>query len=784
MNFHNALVDAGWPPFWDVTKPVSSYPGITVNTSKRISGITIDGNTLGIQASHLPDGIQHLQNLQELGTLAIQNVLLETISPRIGDLTSLRSLRLWFNYISNLPASIGNLQNLRTLDVRVNRLNSLPSTIGDLTFLANLTVENNRLINLPDDISKLNNLVNLNISNNQLQTFPISISEIRSLREIRASYNEMSGDIPEIIWDRNENVVDPIPLSLYVDHNNLSGRVLGEDTDESLVDILDISANNFLLQDLLPDYEDLQTFGARVTFMPQNKFGDVQQIILPSATETTAIFVEGYQSLPSNEVQWLFYRKLSDRGLNENLAGTEYPLVRSNDPINQGLYYCKVTNPAMPNLEIISYPVRFILSNEPPVIETDAITFRTGDNPALNIDVSDDFTYFDLLEITYPNETENLQLSSGNIIPKVAGWLGTDLLTVSVTDEQNALTTKIIPITILPEENKAPLVTLPNMIYPGFLSNLPLPLPCEPGTTGCDALYVWEAQTLIDYYIKDDLTNPDNLEYTIKEWQAGSTKNVNEKVFVDITDQQGWMGNAMNTYILANKDTIVSLTLQVKDHEGLTTERPIQLICSTTNPGKPPLVSEIPDQIIDFDTEAFPDLNLNNYVTNDYEENENLLWIHSSDASLTVNLADSIALVKPSVRDTPFAVLVDYFAIEKTNAWHVSTAKVNYRVSEALDIDEFNGKMLHQDVILYPNPVAGESEVYLRFIDRTNADGIITIFNITGQTLLTFPFHNTTSNLSLSLYLNKLFSVSRDKLYFVKTTLSDGSSSVLKLVRM
>ncbi|MGC1204732.1 MAG: hypothetical protein WA839_07585, partial [Flavobacteriaceae bacterium] len=70
------------------------------------------------------------------------------------------------------------------------------------------------------------------------------------------------------------------------------------------------------------------------------------------------------------------------------------------------------------------------------------------------------------------------------------------------------------------------------------------------------------------------------------------------------------------------------------------------------------------------------------------------------------------------------------------------------------------------------------------FTDRSNIDGIITIFSISGQRLLTFPFHNSTSDLFISPNLKKLFRVSQDKLYFLKTTLSDGSSNVLKLLRM
>ncbi|MDO5972418.1 hypothetical protein Q4Q35_21665 [Flavivirga aquimarina] len=783
VNFHNALVDDGWPIFWDVSKPVSSYTGITVNASGRISQIEINGNTLGIKASHLPDGIEYLKDLQGLTSLIIQNVLLETISPKIGELTSLQNLILYLNYISVLPDSIGDLQNLSTLNISYNRLSSLPSTLGDLDNLASLYSQYNKLKTLPDTLSKLEKLVNLNVSNNELESFPLSISEIQSLREIRASYNEMSGEIPETLWDRDEsNTLYALPLSLYVDHNNLSGRILGENTDEDFVEVLNVSHNKFLLQDLLPDYEALQNaIDAQVTFMPQDRFGDATQFIVPNTMEeTTDIFVEGYQPVPSNVVEWISYATFNDKVINEKQSGMGYPLAKKNDLENGGFYYCKITNPAMPGYEIISEPIRFILSNKPPKIITDAITFRKGENPELVINTSDDYSYSELIKITYTNETENLDFSSGNIIPKEADWTGTNSLLVTATDEQNAVTKKEIPITILPTENTAPLVTLPETIYPVIPEGL-LPLSCEPQTSGCDAFYMWEAYTLIDYYIKDDLNSAAELEYTIKEWNGNGV--INSKVYVDIFDSSGWVGHSMQTLILANKDTIVNYTLQVKDREGLTTEHPVRFICSTITPSKPPIISEIPDQIITSDVASYPNLNLNDYLTNDYERNEDILWLYSNDVLLNVDLEDNIALVEPSIRDTPFTTSIDYIAVEKTNMQQQTDRTVNYIFSETLGTDVSDNEALNQEVVLYPNP-ARNGKVYMRFFNRQNIDGTITIFNITGQSLLTFPFHNTTGNLSLSPYIDELFNISQDKLYFIKTTFRDGSSSVSKLLRM
>ncbi|GAA3611820.1 T9SS type A sorting domain-containing protein [Flavivirga amylovorans] len=782
INFHNAMVDEGWPVFWDVNKPVSSFLGVTVNASGRISQISINGRALGIESSHLPDGIQYLQDLQDLKNLTIFNVLLETISPEIGKLSSLETLRLYFNYISALPASVGSLQRLKTLDVSYNRLVSLPSTLGDLEDLANLTLQYNRLKSLPNNLSKLKKLVNLDVSNNELEAFPLSISEIRSLREIKASYNDMSGEIPETLWDRDNNVVVPLKLSLHVDHNNLSGRVLGENTDEALVDILDISYNKFLLQDLLPDFDDLKTFGARVTFMPQNKFGNILQTILPNTMEaTTDIFIEGYQSVPSNQVQWFTYPTRFNIGFNTKPAGNGYPLNKSNNLSNQGYYYCVVTNPALPdNYKITSEPVRFIISNKPPVIETDHITFRKGETPNLIIKISDDFTYSESLNISYPSETTNLQFASGKIVPKDPNWIGTDLLSVSATDEQNAKTDKTIPITILPTENSAPMVTLPNIIYPAIDVSTVLPLPCEPGTNGCNAFYIWDAWTLLDYYIKDDLDDKDRLEYTIKEWRSDNTS-LNDKAYVSMINQPGWIGNSMNTFIIANKDTIVNITLQVKDREGLTTEHPVQFICSTTNPGKAPVISEIPDQIITSEAASFPQLDLNQYTTNDYEDSKDLLWRSTYNPLLTVNLIDSLANVKPSNRDTGFTTLMNYEAIEKTNLYNNTSIDVKYVLSETLETIDVDSNS-NQRIVLYPNPTK-DGDIFLKFTNRLNSEGAITVFNITGKSLISFPFQNNSNTMDLSPYLKKLLSKTQDKMLFVKIMMDDGTSSVLKLLK-
>jgi hypothetical protein len=97
------------------------------------------------------------------------------LPPEIGQLTALKELILWENYLTNLPQEIGQLTVLEELILYHNQLSSLPSEIEKLTSLKVLSIYHNRLTSLPKEIEQLTNLVRLELDYNHLCSISDSI---------------------------------------------------------------------------------------------------------------------------------------------------------------------------------------------------------------------------------------------------------------------------------------------------------------------------------------------------------------------------------------------------------------------------------------------------------------------------------------------------------------------------------------------------------------------------------------------------------------------------------
>ena len=102
------------------------------------------------------------------------------VPAEIGQLTSLRELRLTGNQLTSVPAEIGQLTSLEELGLGGNQLTSLPAEIGQLTALRQLNLECNQLTSLPAEIWQLTSLTDLNLFGNQPTSVPAEIRELRA----------------------------------------------------------------------------------------------------------------------------------------------------------------------------------------------------------------------------------------------------------------------------------------------------------------------------------------------------------------------------------------------------------------------------------------------------------------------------------------------------------------------------------------------------------------------------------------------------------------------------
>ncbi|KAJ7958219.1 Receptor-like protein kinase [Quillaja saponaria] len=145
------------------------------------------------------------------------------ISPHIGNMSFLRSLRLQNNQFTGmLPDQIGNLFRLRVLNLSSNSIQgTLHLNLSKLTELQILDVTANKFMGrIPEDMSFLTKLRVLKLGQNNLSgVIPPTIGNISSLTNMSFATNALSGGIPSDLG-RLEKLME---LDLTI--NNLSGTI-------------------------------------------------------------------------------------------------------------------------------------------------------------------------------------------------------------------------------------------------------------------------------------------------------------------------------------------------------------------------------------------------------------------------------------------------------------------------------------------------------------------------------------------------------------------------------
>ena len=106
------------------------------------------------------------------------NQQLTVLPEDIGNLTSLASLYMEWNYITVLPESFSALTNLFNLVISNNLLTSLPEDFGNLTNLFFLDLGYNQISSIPESIGDLPNIMYFWIFDNQLSQLPESICNL------------------------------------------------------------------------------------------------------------------------------------------------------------------------------------------------------------------------------------------------------------------------------------------------------------------------------------------------------------------------------------------------------------------------------------------------------------------------------------------------------------------------------------------------------------------------------------------------------------------------------
>lgn len=167
VKLYQSTNGANWTNTWNLSTPMQTWNGITLNADGCVTHINLNSNNL---AGTIPTEIGELAALTTLNMHT--NNLSGGIPATIGDLNELSQIWLFRNQLSGeLPPEIGNLSNLALFGAGVNQFTgTIPASYGNLSNLAFFTIPQNNLSGCFDDnllnICDAADNLNINIGNN------------------------------------------------------------------------------------------------------------------------------------------------------------------------------------------------------------------------------------------------------------------------------------------------------------------------------------------------------------------------------------------------------------------------------------------------------------------------------------------------------------------------------------------------------------------------------------------------------------------------------------------
>lgn len=146
-----------------------------------------------------------------------RNISLTVPKDFITQCTNLREIKWTSNESWRLPQSLSWASRLTVLDVSNNRLEQLDhADLHRLTSLVSLKVSNNMLTELPANYCHFRQLRSLNLSSNNFTKFPEQICSLKALVDLDISFNKLS-TLPKIgqlhtlerLWATNNDLKGP-----------------------------------------------------------------------------------------------------------------------------------------------------------------------------------------------------------------------------------------------------------------------------------------------------------------------------------------------------------------------------------------------------------------------------------------------------------------------------------------------------------------------------------------------------------------------------------------------
>ncbi|MBL3657499.1 leucine-rich repeat domain-containing protein [Fulvivirga sediminis] len=641
-------------------------------------------------------GDYNIPTIESLEYLGLQLCKLTRLPESISQVPNLIELVLSYNYnLRVFPESISQLSKLEVLRLNEGALEELPSGVDGLTSLRFFDISYNKLKNLPASLSSLNSLEVIRFQSNEIESFPLSIAGLPNLKEINGSRNKMTGGIPSELFTRSDLRVD-------LSFNMLSG-VISTSADKPMPTLFFINNNSFTLKDINPIYQRLKNSNTNFKFNPQNLVGEKEKVIPDAGSELT-LSISGYTPLGGADVKWYKTPRLIYNGA-PTFVGSVLPLlIDSFNPLqDKGIYYAVITHPSLSGLQLESERIRVVGDNEAPKIQVDnLIVFRNDSVPEFTFSVSDDFTFLEDLIVSISDSpylefevtSEDPVIRKRKIILNDPNWVGVDTVTFTVTDEEGAYTQEDVIIKVADSENSAPIIKEISPIYLKFDGSF------DNGSEGpCSMTYVYSSTTFLSPFVADDFDIIDNLYFSLDPSDSAEFAN-NDNFYIDIS--QFGSNKQLNVLVFACEDTTLNRTINmvVKDKDGAKSTAPVTLIYDSAGPNMPPVVKTISEQRMVKGAPRFADLDLSDYVKDDYLNVTDLKFELGSVSSFNIEFIEragsTYLRAQPEFPDSSYTQKVDFYVFESTNQSSYASFSITFAVIETgfiisgLAIDENN----------------------------------------------------------------------------------------------
>lgn len=216
VDLYNSTNGANWTTTWDLSQPIDTWNGVTLDGGECVKWIDLGSNNLvGI----LPVSIGNFQNLKSL--ILKNNSLNSSIPISIGKLTKLINCELNNNNFSGtIPIEFSNIRVLEVLSLGYNNLTGyIPKQLSQIDSLEYLSMYGNNLTGaIPKELGNLSKLKNLFLGENQLDGYiPIELGNLSNLVYLYLNNNLIAGAIPKEL----ANLTNLLYLNLQ--YNQLSG---------------------------------------------------------------------------------------------------------------------------------------------------------------------------------------------------------------------------------------------------------------------------------------------------------------------------------------------------------------------------------------------------------------------------------------------------------------------------------------------------------------------------------------------------------------------------------